>query len=335
MGPDLLIVDALAPEVLTWLAARQRTRVAPELALDPLALRHALRDARAVILPRGTVIDALDLHIATCLRAIGLVHAPAGESLAGSVDGIDAEACRQAGVGVVHGLASTARAEAEFMLHAVLSMWRPLPDAGATERRPGRELGGATIGLIGTAPAMRSLAKMVVGFDATLIGYDPSVHRSDAAWPRWGILPTGLRELLTRADAVCIQLEFFNRYRGLLGQRYLSFCKPGQVVVSLCRSALFDEEALAGALRSGRIAAAWLDHEEAGLQDAGRPLAGLANLCVTPRLAGHTRETRVRGEWLVAHRIDALLRDAPPTTEDFTSTVPGALPDPEAAPPSP
>ena len=142
------------------------------------------------------------------------------------------------------------------MMRAMLSLWRPTPVPGAPERVAGRELGGATIGLIGTAASTRSLAKTPTAFDATRLGYDPSVHRN---------------------DAVCIPLELFSRYRGLLGGRCLSFGKPGQVIVSLCRSALLDEAALAAARLSGRLVAACLDHEEAGLQDPGRPLAGVTS----------------------------------------------------------
>jgi phosphoglycerate dehydrogenase-like enzyme len=132
-----------------------------------------------------------------------------------------------------------------------------------------------------------------------------------------------LRELLAQSDAVCVQLNYFSRYRGLLGERLLHSCKPGQVVVSIAHSELFDESALALALSSGRIAAAWFDSMEPGALDADRPLSRATNLQVTPRLASTTRESRLRSAWAVVKRIDELLTGDPPSSRGFRPTSPG------------
>ena len=82
---------------------------------------------------------------------------------------------------------------------------------------------------------------------------------------------------------------------------------PGQVVVGLSQSGLMHETALAQSLRSGRLRAAWFDSLEPGWLESGGPLHGITNLQVTPRLAGTTRESRVRAAWAVARGIDLLL----------------------------
>jgi hypothetical protein len=120
------------------------------------------------------------------------------------------------------------------------------------------------------------------------------------------------RGLLGTSDAVCVQLNYFSRYHGLLGERFLPFCKPDQVIVSIAHSGLFDEQALAAALIGGRIAAAWLDSLEPGALDEGRPLAGMDTLQITPRVDSTTRESRLRSAWAVARRIDELLTYAAP-----------------------
>ena len=98
------------------------------------------------------------------------------------------------------------------------------------------------------------------------------------------------------------------RYHGLLGERFLPLCKPGQVIVSISHSALFDEVWLADALASDRLAAVWLDSLEPGALDPGRPLHGIETLQVSPRVASTTREAHLRSAWSVAKRIDELLR---------------------------
>ena len=255
---------------------------------------------RALIAPAALAIDALTLQHAPMLRAVGRVRAGA--------ENIDLEACAHVGVEVVRSLTASAPAEAEFMIHALLSLLRRFPVAGTDGNLAGRELSACTVGLIGMAPAARSMAQMLAGFDARLVGYDPALHLTDGVWERWRVQPLALRELLQEADAVCVQLPYFSRYRGLLGERFLPFCKPGQVIVSISHSALFDETWLAEALASGRLAAVWLDSLEPGALEPGRPLHGIETLQVSPRVASTTREAHLRSAWSVAKRIDELLR---------------------------
>ena len=324
---DLLIIEPLEAEVMEWLEARYAVRYAPELANDPRAFRQALYNVRAMIVPPPVTLDAQALHYAPVLRAVGRVSAGA--------ENIDVEACARARVEVVRGLTATAQAEAEFMIGALLSLLRRVPVTGSDGMLVGRELGSATVGLIGMAPAARSMAQMLSGFGSKMVGYDPALHASDSVFERWKVKPMGLRELLEQSDAVCVQLSYFSRYRGLLGERFLPFSKPNQVVVSIAHSGLFDEASLAECLTSGRIAAAWLDSLEPGALDEGRPLFGIENLQITPRVASTTRESRLRSAWAVARRIDELLGAAPPSPDAFKSTSAGLPIDLAAEPLSP
>lgn len=297
---DLLIVEPLEEEVIQWLAARHRVTVAPELMRDARGFRLALREVRALLLPPTLALDAHALRHAPALRAVGCVSAGA--------DNIDLDACSRAGVEVVRSVTATAQAEAEFMIGALITLMRRVPVIGSHGMLVGRELGSARVGLVGMAPAARSIAQMLAAFGSSVVGYDPSLHATDAVWERWGVKPLGLRELFGESDAVCVQLSYFNRYRGLLGDRLLAHCKQNQVIVSISYSALFDEVALARELHSGRIAAAWFDSVEPGALDEGRPLADIEALQVSPRIASTTRESRLRSAWAVARRIDELLQ---------------------------
>lgn len=324
---DLLIIEPLEAEVMQWLEARYAVHYAPELANDPRAFRQALYNVRAMIVPPPVAIDAQSLHYAPVLRAVGRVSAGA--------ENIDADACARARVEVVRGLTATAQAEAEFMIGALLSLLRRVPVVGSDGMLVGRELGSATVGLVGMAPAARSMTQMLAGFGSKMVGYDPALHSSDNVFERWKVKPLGLRELLEQSDAVCVQLSYFSRYRGLLGERFLPFSKPNQVIVSIAHSGLFDETSLAEALTSGRIAAAWLDSLEPGSLDEGRPLYGIENLQITPRVASTTRESRLRSAWAVARRIDELLGATPPSSQVFKETAAGVPTDLAAEPLSP
>jgi D-3-phosphoglycerate dehydrogenase / 2-oxoglutarate reductase len=312
---DVLIVEPLEPEVMQWLGERHAVRYAPELARDPRALRQALFNVRALIIPPSVALDSQVLHFAPVLRAVG--------RLSSGAENIDMDACGRAGVEVVRSVTASAVAEAEFMVGALLAMLRRVPVVNAEGLLVGRELGGATVGLIGMVPAARSLAQLLGAFGSRVVGYDPSVHASDNVWSRWRVEPLPLRELMEQSDGVCVQLAYFTRYQGLIGERFLPFCKPNQVLVSIAHSSLFDDAALAEVLATGRMAAAWFDSMEPGAMDPGRPLHDIDTLQITPRVASTTRESRIRSAWAVARRIDELLTaNTAPQRADFKSTAP-------------
>ena len=311
---DVLIIEPLEPEVLQWIDARHPVRFAPELERDPRALRQALFNVRALIAPPSVALDAQALHFAPVLRAVGRLSA--------GVENLDAEAFARAGVEIVRPGSASAGAEAEFAVGAMLQLLRRVPVRSNDGMMVGRELAAATVGLIGMPASARPLADLLGAFGAQVKGYDPALHGSDDLWQRWKIAPLGLRALIEQCDVVCVLLNYFSRYKGLLGERFLPHCKADQVWVNLGNSSLFDEAALAEALDSGRVAAAWFDSMEPGMLDPERPLHQVRNLQVTPRLAGTTRESRIRSAWAVVRRIDEILNNAPPrpefrpTTED-------------------
>lgn len=319
---SLLIVESLEVEVMQWLAERHVLRYAPELANDTIRLRQALHQTQAVILPAGVAVDVPLLRAAPRLRVVGRVSA-GGEN-------IDLEACRVARVEVVRSMTASASAEAEFAIGALLAMLRRVPVQASDGAMVGREIGCSTIGLIGMTPAARMLAQLLPAFGTRVVGYDPSLHMSDPLWAQWGIEPLPLRELMEQCEGVCVNLAYFPRYRGLLGERVLGFAKPGQVLVSIAHSAVFDDVALADALHGGRVLAAWFDSLEPGLLEPGRPLHGIDSLQVTPRLASTTRESRTRAAWGVARRIDERLAMPPEPASDFRASAPADLSDPAA-----
>ena len=300
---SVLILEPLEPEVVQWLAERHDARFAPELVGDADGLLDALQDSRVLIAPPEVRVDAAMLRAAPSLCAIGRAS--------GGAENIDLDACRKAGVEVVRSQASTANAEAEFAIGALLSLLRRLPIESSDGLNVGRELGCSTVGLLGLTQVAQALTPLLQAFGARVIGYDPGVHSHDATWTRCGMEAVSLGDLVAQSDGLVLLLPFFERYRGLVGERQLESARPGQVVVGLSQSGLVDDSALAQALNSGRLRAAWFDCVEPGWLDAGRPLHGVGHLQVTPRLAGTTRESRVRAAWAVARGIDALLAPSP------------------------
>jgi phosphoglycerate dehydrogenase-like enzyme len=300
---DVLIVEPLDGNVLQWLDARHAVRYAPELASDPQGFRRALGSARAIVIPPSVTLDSTAVQAAPALLVVG--------RLSSGSENIDLDSCARRGIEVVRPATASAVAEAEFAVGAMLQMLRRVPVANDEGLLVGRELGSAVVGLVGLTSTVKPLAQLLRAFGAKVVGYDPGVHASDPVWERTGVEPVGLSELMQTSDAVCVLLGYFARFTGLFGERLLGECKANQVLVSLGHSSLFDEVALAWALLSGQMAAAWFDSMEPGLLDAGRPLSRIDTLQVTPRVAGTTQQSRTRSAWAVARRIDELLFAVP------------------------
>ncbi len=319
----MLIVEPLDADVLSWLSARHVVRLAPELALDPRQLRQTLRGVRALVVPTTVAVDAATLLTAPGLRIVC--------RLAAGGENIDIEACARAGVEVVRPASAHAPAEAEFAIGALLQMLRRMPIVHSDGSLVGRELGNCTVGLIGVSPTAKPLAQLLGAFGAKVLGHDPGLLAADSFWPHAGIEAVSLPSLLSRSDAVCVLLQHVPRYDGLFDDSVLAHCKRNQVVLSLSAAQLFVEGALARALMDGPLCAAWFDHIEPSWLEQGRPLRHADTLQVTPRIAGTTQQSRGRGAWAIASRIDEVLALPPAPPENsmggFRPSQPGAFAD--------
>ena len=301
---DILLLERLVPEALAWLEARHSVETKPELAGDPSALRKAVYKAQAVVLPRKIQVTREFLDFAPLLKAVARMHV--------GTDNTDLEACRERKVRVIQATTANVRSNAEYLLAALLLLYRrgigsSLIGDRHADIRMGRELNGSVVGIFGLAPTAHTLALMLHSLGAKLVGYDPAVHHTAPIWSRLNIQPLSLPDMLSQADAISVQMMYASRYQGFINHKVLAHCKPGQLWVGTSRSHLFDVEALAAALTDGRIEACMLDGAEAGFASKGGPLHELSNLFLTPRIGSHTRESRLRASWYVAHRVHETL----------------------------
>ena len=288
------------PEASAWLETHHSVVYRPELADDVVALRQAAYKTEAIVFPRQAIITGDFLDFLPKLKAIARLHV--------GTDNTDLHACHARNIKVIHASSANVRSNAEYLLSALLLLYRRGITAALMGRKHpaqqmGRELFGSTVGILGLAPTAHTLACMLHGLGVRLIGYDPAVHRSAPVWEHLNIEPVSLPELMSLSDAVSVQMLYATRYKGFVNGSVLAACKPNQLWVGISRSQLFDDVALAAALSDGRIDACVLDGAETNFLNASSPLQGLKNLFITPRLGSHTREARLRSSWYVARRL--------------------------------
>lgn len=157
----------------------------------------------------------------------------------------------------------------------------------------GRELHGATLGLLGFGRIARLVADAARdGLGMRVVAHDP--HLSDDAVRAAGAEPADLDALLAASDALSVHVPLTPTTVGLIGARELDLLRPGAVVVNTSRGGIVDEEALVASLDAGHLAGAGLDVTTVEPLPADHPLRGRSDVVLTPHVGGQTREAMAR-----------------------------------------
>jgi glyoxylate reductase len=248
----------------------------------PEALREHAAQADALLCMLTDRIDADLLEAAPRMRAIA--------NYAVGTDNIDLEAARARGiaVGVTPGVLTDATADIAFAL--LLAIARRLPEGEAAVRdgewttwEPdwllGRDVHGATLGIVGRGRIGDAVARRAEGFGMTVVH-----HGRSSGIP--------LEELLAQADFVSLHVPLTPETRHLIDGAALARMKPTAYLVNTARGGVVDQDALAAALRDGTIAGAALDVTDPEPLPPDDPLLDAPNLIVLPHLGSATHATR-------------------------------------------
>ncbi|HEY0806601.1 MAG TPA: phosphoglycerate dehydrogenase, partial [Pseudonocardiaceae bacterium] len=296
--PVVLLAEKLAPSVLDLLGSDVDVRHVD--GTDRPALLAALTEADALLVRSATQVDAEALAAGTRLKVV----ARAGVGL----DNVDVPAATERGVMVVNAPTSNIVSAAEHAAALLLAVARRIPAADASLRSGqwkrssfnGVELNGKTAGIIGLGKIGQLLAQRLAAFGMDLIAYDPYVAPARAA--QLGIELVSLDDLLVRADTISIHLPKTPETKGLIGKEQLAKVKPGVIIINDARGGLIDENALAEALREGRVGGAGIDvFVKEPCTDS--PLFELSNAVVTPHLGASTTEAQDRAGTDVARSV--------------------------------
>ncbi len=184
-------------------------------------------------------------------------------------------------------------AVADLALGLMLAALRGIPAGDAQVRagdwsvRRGRELGGATVGVIGFGRIGRAVTDRLRGFGCTVLAHDPWVPAEAVA--AHGAEAASLDEIAARAEVVTLHTPGTEL---VVTAAWLAALARPAVLVNAARASVVDETAIAAALRDGRLAA-YASDTLADEHDGGSPLLAedLADrTVVTPHAGASTRE---------------------------------------------
>jgi phosphoglycerate dehydrogenase-like enzyme len=280
--PGDKVLEFLAAEAdwldIRWCAADDDTGFYRELP-EVDVIWHVLRPLSGADLRRG--------------ERLRLVH-----KLGAGVNTIDVATATRCGIAVANMPGSNAPSVAEGTVLLMLAALRRLPALDrATRQGRGwpldpelgetvRDIGGCTVGLVGYGNIAKRVSEIVGAMGATV------VHTStrDDGRPGWRRLP----ELLAVSDIVSLHLPLTADTHHLLNRDAIALMKSSAVLVNTSRGAIVDEDALVGALRDGRLAAAGLDVFEVEPVGSDSALFDLDNIVLTPHVTWYTADTMRR-----------------------------------------
>jgi glyoxylate reductase len=263
------------------------------------------RDDVQVLIVANETVDEAVLDLLPSLRLVA--------NFGVGYDRIDVAACRARGIAITNTPGVLDAATADLTLALILAARRRLVEGDDLVRAGGwdmhwadgpflgREVSGATLGIIGFGRIGSAVAQRARSFDMRVI-FHRRTRSDDPAYRE-------LDDLLRESDIVSLHTPLSTETSGLLSRERLALLRDGTTLVNTARGAIVDEDALVDELVSGRITAG-LDVfvTEPQVPEA---LVGLPNVVLTPHIASATVETRAAMTSIVVYNVLAFERGEP------------------------
>lgn len=309
----IVILDAYAanPGDLSWdeFAALGELTVYDRTAQEDAAAR--IGDAEVVFINKVRLTDEI---FAACpnLKLVSI--------LATGYNIVDLAAAKRRGITVCNVPGYSTRAVVQMTFALLLEIcqqvglhsgavhagrWQTCPDFCFWDR-PLIELDGKTMGIVGYG-AIGS----AVGTVAQALGMKLLVTaRHEKPVPE-GARFVSLPELLAQSDVVSLHCPQTAENARMIDAGALAQMKDGAILLNTARGGLLDEQAVADALRSGKLLAAGMDVVSAEPIRADNPLLTAPNCFLTPHIAWAPLETRRRLQTISAENLRAFLAGKP------------------------
>lgn len=307
VGIDILSQVAQV-DVKTGLPVEELIAIIPEY--DALMLRSGTRVTKEII------------EAGTQLKIIG--RAGVG------VDNIDVPAATRQGIVVVNSPEGNTIAAAEHALAMMLSLSRYIPDANQSVKNNqwdrksyiGSEVYKKTLGVVGLGKIGSHVATVAKSMGMKILAYDPFISKERA--DQLGCTLVDLDFLFAEADYITLHIPKTPETTHLINAETLAKMKPAVRIVNCARGGIIDENALAEAVESGKIAGVALDVFEQEPLGESR-LRGLGSkVILTPHLGASTEEAQVNVAIDVAEQIRDVLLGLPARS---AVNIPGLTPD--------
>lgn len=213
---------------------------------------------------------------------------------------VDLGAALVRGIPVFNAPYSNTRSVAELVLAESIMLLRGIPEKSARAHQGGwlksakhsHEARGKILGIVGYGNIGAQLSVLAESLGFEVIYYDV-VTKLGMGNARQ---VSSLEELLARADIVTLHVPDLPSTRWMIGEPQIALMKPGSVLINASRGSVVVIEALAEAIKDGRLNGAAVDvfpvEPKGNDEEFVSPLRGLANVILTPHIGGSTLEAQ-------------------------------------------
>ena len=224
-------------------------------------------------------------------------------------DRVDIEACRDNGIMVANVPSYGEHAVAQMTMNHILNLysgfyelmnsvkngeWEKAEDFTYWYGNP-RELHGKTLGILGYGAIGKSVGRIAESFGMKILPYTSSGDLS-------------LEEVLSESDCITIHLPLTEKTKNLINKDTISHMKEIAFIVNTARGGIVNEQDLADALNSGKIAGCGLDVLTNEPPNANDPLMNSKNTYITPHAAWVAKEARERMIKTTVENIKAFMK---------------------------
>ena len=152
---------------------------------------------------------------------------------------------------------------------------------------PQTELNGKVLGIIGYGTIGQAVGKIAEAFGMTVLAYNRSHSVEGANY-------VTLEELLQKSDIVSLHCPYTPETHQIINAQTIKQMKDGAILLNTARGGVINEEAVAEALRSGKLGGAAVDVVSSEPILETNPLYTAPNCIITPHMAWSPKESRQR-----------------------------------------
>ena len=175
-------------------------------------------------------------------------------------------------------------------------------------KAPLMELAGKTMGIIGYGQIGHETAGIAKAFHMNVIAYSRSakIGESDD-----GVSFVSLDDIAKESDFISLHCPLNAQTEKMINKDFLNKCKENAFIVNTSRGPVIDDDALAQALKEGKIAGAGVDVLTCEPPEENNPLIKSEKCLNTPHIAWAGYETRQRLLGILRDNIKAFLDGKP------------------------
>jgi D-3-phosphoglycerate dehydrogenase len=297
----VLVSDKLHEKGVEILKNAEEIEVDVKVGLSKDELKEIIGEYDGIVIRSATKLTRDVIEKATNLKAIG--RAGIG------VDNVDIPAATEKGIVVMNTPQGNTITTAEHTISMMMALSRNIPQATASlksgkwekSKFMGTELFNKTLGVIGLGNIGTIVAQRALCFKMKVIGFDPYISSENAA--KKGIKLVDLDTIFRESDFITIHTPLTKDTKNLINKDIIATMKNGVRIICCARGGIVNEDDLAEALETGKVAGAALDVFSKEPPDYNHPLFKSDKFICTPHLGASTKEAQYNVAVAVAEQM--------------------------------